>query len=48
VYHVSLPLVKDDNATKPIPRPTAFWSRTKRCYVQHTILMGWPITCTYS
>jgi hypothetical protein len=24
VYHVSLPLVKDDNATKPIPRPTAF------------------------
>jgi hypothetical protein len=23
VYHVSLPLVKDGNATKPIPRPTA-------------------------
>mmetsp|Transcript_12264 Transcript_12264/g.22263 ORF Transcript_12264/g.22263 Transcript_12264/m.22263 type:complete len:127 (-) Transcript_12264:279-659(-) len=23
VYHVSLSLVKDDNATKPIPRPTA-------------------------
>jgi hypothetical protein len=23
VYPVSLPLVKDDNATKPIPRPTA-------------------------
>jgi hypothetical protein len=41
VYPVSLPLVKDDNATKPIPRPTALTQLSQTVFLPSFMVARW-------